>query len=309
MNALNITGSIVAMITPMRQDGGLDEGAFRALLEWHIEMGTDAVLVAGTTGESPTLTFAENRELIAKAVRWSGGRIPIIGGVGANATAEAVELARQAGEDGAAAGLSVVPYYNRPEQEGMFRHFTAVADAAKIPVILYDVPKRCAATLENATVARLAAHPNIAGIKDATGDLSRLRAQKQSAPEDFMFYSGDDGTAADFILAGGHGVMSVTANIAPRQMRRMAAAARAGDESAARNLDAELRPFHSAQAAQSSPIPVKWALAEEGRIAPALRLPLTPLAEEHCAAVRAAALRARRANDQANDTPLEAIQL
>ena len=302
MNFTDVKGSIVAVVTPMHEDGGLDGGAFRALLEWHIEMGTQAVVVAGTTGESPTLTLAENRKLIADAVQWSGGRIPIIGGVGANSTAEAVILTRQAAEDGAAAGLSVVPYYNRPEQEGMLRHFSAAADASDMPVILYDVPKRCGASLQNSTIARLAAHPNIIGIKDATGDLPRLREQQKTAPPDFLFYSGDDNTAADYMLSGGGGVISVTANIAPRQMQRMAAAAVAGDEDSARKLDAALRPFHTAQSAQSNPIPVKWALADDGRIGAALRLPLSPLAEEYHSAVRDAATHAREANDISMET-------
>ncbi|MGI9307001.1 MAG: 4-hydroxy-tetrahydrodipicolinate synthase [Gammaproteobacteria bacterium] len=297
MKQFNAKGSIVAVVTPMREDESIDGDAFRALLEWHIKAGTRGVLVAGTTGESPTLTIAENQQLIASAVEWSGGRIPILGGVGANSTAEAVAMTRQAAADGAAAGVSVVPYYNRPPQEGLFRHFSAVADCSDMPVILYDVPKRCGAALENDTVARLAQHPRIIGIKDATGDLSRLRAQQKLAPPDFLFYSGDDGSAADFMLAGGHGVMSVTANIAPRRMRDMAEAAMRGDADAARKLDAEMRPFHAAQGAESNPIPVKWALAEDGKIAPALRLPLAPLSSAHHAAVRAAAARAKDVPD------------
>lgn len=297
MNFAELKGSVVAIVTPMREDGALDEDAFRALLAWHLEMGTRAVLVAGTTGESPTLTHAENRKLIADAVQWSGGRLPILGGVGANSTAEAVSLTRHAAEDGATAGVSVVPYYNRPEQEGLFQHFSAVADASDMPIILYDVPKRCGASLENSTVARLAEHPNIIGIKDATGNFTRLAEQQKTTPPDFLLFSGDDNTAANYILSGGGGVMSVTANIAPRQMQRMAAAALDGNEDEARRLDAELHPFHSAQSLQSNPIPVKWALADEGRIGHALRLPLSPLAPEYHAAVREAANRARAANN------------
>ena len=281
-------GSVVAIVTPMRADGGVDDGAFVNLLDWHLRSGTKAVLVAGTTGESPALTLDENRRLIADAAKWSGGRMPIVGGVGANATAEAVALARHAAEDGADAGLSVVPYYNKPTQEGLYRHFSAVADASDLPIILYDVPKRCVATFATDTLERLAAHPNIVGIKDATGDIARLAEHRQRLPEDFLFYSGDDGTAMDYILGGGGGVMSVTANIAPAAMQAAAEAAIAGDADSARRLDAPLRAFHEAQSAESNPIPVKWALAESGRIAPALRLPLTPLSSQYHQAVREA---------------------
>ncbi len=289
-----IQGSIVAAVTPMLKNGEIDEGAFSALLEWHAESGTAAILVAGTTGESPTLSMDENQRLIARAVKWSGGRTPIIGGVGSNSTSEAVSLTKQAAADGANIGLSVVPYYNKPSQEGLFRHFSAVADCSEMPILLYDVPKRCVVSLETDTVARLSEHPNIIGIKDAAGDIARFREQQKAAADGFLFYSGDDSTAAEYILAGGDGVISVTANIAPRPMAEMVAAALSGDAEETRRRDSILRPFHSAQAAESSPAPVKWALAEDGRIGPALRLPLTPLREEYHAVVRDAVHHTRK---------------
>lgn len=292
MRSFKVKGSVVAIVTPMREDSGIDEKSLQSLLEWHIKSGTQGVVIAGTTGESPTLSHEENRRVIAQAVEWSGGRIPIIGGVGANATSEAVALARNAAQDGADAGLSVVPYYNRPTQEGLFQHFSAVADASELPIILYDVPKRCGATFETGTLERLSAHPNIVGIKDATGDIARLGEHRNALPDEFIYYSGDDSTAVDYMLSGGHGLISVTANIAPARMQRAAAAAVRGDGDDARREDAELRDFHAAQSAESSPIPVKWALADAGKISPFLRLPLTPLAPSHHEAVRSAARRA-----------------
>ena len=292
MNKLNIRGSIVALVTPMLKNGDIDEGAFKALLEWHMMMRTNAILIAGTTGESPTLTLDENCRLIAEAVKCSAGcsagRIPIIGGVGANSTAEAIILTQQAAADGADAGLSVIPYYNKPTQEGLFRHFSAIADSSEMPIILYDVPKRCITTFADETLQRLAAHPRIIGIKDASGDISRFRRLRDILPPDFMFYSGDDGSCTDYLLSGGHGVISVTANIAPQQMSDMAAAAMDGDEAQARQIDALLRPLHSAQSVESNPIPIKWALAEDGRISPSIRLPLTPLAGVYHDTVRSA---------------------
>lgn len=294
MKIEEVKGSIVAIVTPMLKNGDIDSGAFTALMQWHADCGTAGIVVAGTTGESPTLTMAENQKLIAQAVKWSKGNMPIIGGVGANSTAEAISLTQQAAADGADAGLSVVPYYNRPPQEGLLRHFTEIAECSDLPIILYDVPKRCAASLQDDTVLRLAEHPNICGIKDATGDIERLRRLKSAAPDNFLFYSGDDGTAADYMLAGGHGVISVTANIAPDKMQKMSEAAISGDEAATRESDAVLRAFHSAQSAQSNPIPVKWALAEEGRIGHALRLPLVELAQQHQATVHDAAEQCRK---------------
>ena len=286
MIRFNVRGSIVAVVTPMRENGDIDEGAFKDILEWHAENGTAAVVVGGTTGESPTLSIAENQRLIAAAVKQIGAKTPIIGGVGANSTAEAVALTKQAAADGAAAGLSVVPYYNRPPQEGLFAHFSAVADCCDLPILLYDVPKRCAAGLEIGTIARLSSHPNIVGIKDATGDIPRFAKMRAATKEPFLFYSGDDSTAADYVLAGGDGVISVTANIAPRRMTDMVGAALSGDEDAARRADEPLRAFHSAQSVESNPIPVKWALADAGKIPPGIRPPLIQLSEKYHDIVR-----------------------
>ncbi len=280
------SGSIVALVTPMDSGGGIDGGALRALLQWHMEAQTEAVLVAGTTGESPTLTVAEHRQLIADAVRFAEGRIPIMAGVGANATAEAVAFAKWAREDGADCGLSVVPYYNKPEQEGMFRHFSAAADAVDLPVYLYDIPGRCVVGLWDETLSRLAMHENIVGVKDATGDLLAAKARMDLLPDDFIQLSGDDKSAREYILAGGDGVVSVTANVAPKMMRAMTAAAREGDSAAAEDVDAKLRGFHIAQGVESNPIPVKFALADAGRIPSGIRLPMTPLAEWNQAGVR-----------------------
>ena len=279
--AVPLSGSIVALVSPMRGgDCAVDFGAMRELAEWHLERGTDALSPAGTTGESPTLTIAENKQVIAEVVRAAAGRAPVVAGVGANSTAEALELAKQAGDDGADFGLSVVPYYNRPPQEGMLRHFTAIADAAAMPLILYDVPKRCGAGLADETVARLAQHPNIAGIKDAAGKPERARTLRQMCGPDFALLSGDDSTALDYLFSGGNGVISVTANIAPRCFSQMTAAAAGGDEARARELEEKLRAFNQAQGAESNPIPTKWALHRAGKIPNGIRLPLTWLAEQ-----------------------------
>lgn len=285
-----LSGSIVALVTPMQGgDRAVDFGALRALAEWHVECGSDGISPVGTTGESPTLTISENQKVIAEAVRIVGGRRPVVAGVGANSTAEALELTRQAKADGADFGLSVVPYYNRPPQEGMFLHFSAVADAVQLPLILYDVPKRCGAGLENETVARLARHPNIVGIKDATGDPKRARILREMCGPDFSLLSGDDSTSLDFILSGGDGVISVTANIAPQGFSQMVAAARSGDEKTARTLEEKLRPFNQAQGIESNPIPAKWVLHRAGKISEGIRPPLTWLAEKFHDKVAAAA--------------------
>ena len=289
INSFTIKGSIVAIVTPMRVDGSIDEDSFAALIEWHIDAGTSAILVAGTTGESPTLSIDEHQNLIAQAVHLSDNRIPIIAGVGANSTTEACELTQHAAADGATAGLSVIPYYNKPTQEGLFRHFSAIADCSDMPVILYDVPSRCITTFDITTLERLAAHPRIIGIKDATGDNARAQAQRKALPDDFLLYSGDDKTCADFMLNGGDGVISVTANIAPDAMRKMTQAALDGNSSLAHEIDSSMQPFHKAQAAQSNPIPVKWALADSGRIDGGIRLPLVSLETQYHETVRQAA--------------------
>ncbi|MCL1825211.1 MAG: 4-hydroxy-tetrahydrodipicolinate synthase [Betaproteobacteria bacterium] len=272
-----ITGSIVPLVTPMHADGSLDFPRLRALIDWHVAEGTDGIVIVGTTGESPTVTVEEHIELIRTAVEHAAGRIPVIAGTGCNSTAEGIELARSAREAGAVAHLSVVPYYNKPTQEGLYRHFRAIAEAVELPLILYNVPGRTVADLENDTVLRLAEMPNIIGIKDATGKIDRVCDLVERAPQGFALYSGDDMTAAAFMLLGGHGVISVTANVAPCAMREMCAAALAGDAPRAREINARLLGLHRHLFCEANPIPVKWAVARLGRIEEGIRLPLTPL--------------------------------
>ena len=272
-----ITGSIVALVTPMHADGSLDFPRLRALIDWHVAEGTDAIVVVGTTGESPTVSVEEHSELIRASVEHAAGRIPIIAGTGCNSTSEGVELARYALEAGAMAHLSVVPYYNKPTQEGLYRHFKTIAEAVELPLILYNVPGRTVADLENDTILRLAEIPNIVGIKDATSKIDRAIDLIARAPEDFALYSGDDMTAAAFILLGGHGTISVTANVAPRAMHEMCAAALAGDVRCTSEVNNRLLGLHKHLFCEANPIPVKWAVARMGRIEEGIRLPLTPL--------------------------------
>jgi len=272
-----ITGSIVPLVTPMHADGSLDFPRLRALIDWHVAEGSDGIVIVGTTGESPTVNVEEHNELIRISVEQAAGRIPVIAGTGCNNTVEGIELARYAHKAGAVAHLSVVPYYNKPTQEGLYRHFRAIAEAVALPLILYNVPGRTVADLENDTVLRLAEIPNIIGIKDATGKIDRLCDLVERAPQGFALYSGDDMTAAAFMLLGGHGVISVTANVAPRAMREMCAAALAGDARRAREINARLLGLHRQLFCEASPIPVKWAVAQLGRIEENIRLPLTPL--------------------------------
>ncbi|KON80744.1 4-hydroxy-tetrahydrodipicolinate synthase [Azoarcus sp. PA01] len=272
-----ITGSIVAIVTPMHEDGSLDYPRLRNLIDFHVAEGTDGIVVVGTTGESPTVNVEEHCELIRTTVEHADGRIPVIAGAGANSTAEAIELARFAQEAGAVAQLSVVPYYNRPTQEGLYRHFRSIAEAVELPLILYNVPGRTVADLSNDTTLRLAEIPNIIGIKDATGSIDRACDLIERAPKDFALYTGDDMTAAAFILLGGHGTISVTANVAPRAMHEMCAAALAGDALKAREINARLVGLHRDLFCEANPIPVKWAVARMGLIESGLRLPLTPL--------------------------------
>ena len=272
-----IQGSLVAIVTPMSEDGALDLDAMRRLVEWHVAEGSDGVVVVGTTGESPTVSFDEHCQLIRVAVEQAAGRIAVIAGTGANATAEAIELAACAKAAGAQAGLSVVPYYNKPTQEGLYRHYKAIAEAVDLPLILYNVPGRTVADLSNDTVLRLAQVPGIVGIKDATGSMERAADLLRRAPADFALYSGDDASAMPFMLLGGHGVISVTANVAPRLMHEMCVAARSGDLPRAREINNRLLPLHSKLFVEANPIPVKWACAELGLIGHGLRLPLTPL--------------------------------
>lgn len=274
-----ITGSIVAIVTPMNEDGSLDFSRLRSLIDWHVAEGTDGIVIVGTTGESPTVNVDEHCELIRVSVEHAAGRIPVIAGTGANSTAEAVELARFAQEAGATAHLSVVPYYNRPTQEGLYRHFRSIAEAVELPLILYNVPGRTVADLGNDTALRLAEIPNIIGLKDATGSIDRACDLIERAPAGFALYSGDDMTVAAFVLLGGHGTISVSANVAPRAMHEMCAAALAGDARRTREINARLVGLHRHLFCEANPIPVKWAVARMGLIGDGIRLPLTPLAE------------------------------
>jgi len=283
-----ITGSLVAIVTPMKPDGALDLAGFRKLIDWHVAEGTDGIVVVGTTGESPTVDFDEHKELIRIAVQHARGRIPIIAGTGANSTAEAIELAESAKKHGATAQLSVVPYYNKPTQEGQYQHFRKIAEAVALPLILYNVPGRTVADLQNDTVLRLAEVPGIIGIKDATANLERGTDLIRRAPRNFAIYSGEDATALPLILCGGHGVISVTANVAPKLMHQMCAAALVGDVKKARELNNMLLPLHQKLFVETSPAPVKWAMAEMGLIENGLRLPMVPLSEKSYHAVREA---------------------
>ncbi len=283
-----ITGSLVAIVTPMHEDGSLDLESFRKLIDWHVAEGTDGIVVVGTTGESPTVNFDEHKQLIRIAVEHAKGRIPIVAGTGGNSTAEAIELTESAKHAGATACLSVVPYYNKPTQEGLYRHFRAVADKVGLPMILYNVPGRTVADLHNDTVLRLAQVPSIIGIKDATANIERGTDLIKRAPRDFALYSGEDSTALALILMGGHGVISVTANVAPKLMHQMCAAALVGDVKRAREINLRLLPLHQRLFLEANPIPVKWALAEMGMMAAGLRLPMTPLSDKFHQAVREA---------------------
>ncbi|MBM3353375.1 MAG: 4-hydroxy-tetrahydrodipicolinate synthase [Betaproteobacteria bacterium] len=274
-----ITGSLVAVVTPMLVDGRLDLARFRSLIDWHIAEGSDGIVVVGTTGESPTVDFDEHKELIRVAVAHAKGRIPIIAGTGGNSTAEAIELTASAKKNGATACLSVVPYYNKPTQEGLYRHFRRIAEAVDLPMILYNVPVRTVTDMRNDTVLRLAQVPGIIGIKDATANMERGTDLIRRAPRHFAIYSGEDAGALALILLGGHGVISVTANVAPRMMHEMCAAALVGDLKKARELNLRLIGLHQTLFVETNPAPAKWALAEMGLIEPGIRLPLVPLSE------------------------------
>lgn len=285
-------GSMVALVTPMQEDGSLDWPALGRLIDFHVENGTDALVVVGTTGEASTLSMEEHCEVIRYSVKHTRGRIPVIAGTGANATSEAIELTRCAEQAGADACLLVTPYYNKPTQEGLYRHFRAVAEAVPIPQILYNVPGRTAVDLLPETVERLAPIANIVGIKEATGNIERVREIVRRCGERLDVYSGDDATALEAILAGAKGDISVTANVAPRLMHEMCQAALAGDVERARALNDRLAELHKALFVESNPIPVKWALKEMGLIGGGIRLPLTPLSDKHHATVRSALKRA-----------------
>jgi len=274
-----ITGSLVAIVTPMQEDGAIDWPAFRRLIDWHVDEGTDGIVVVGTTGESPTVNFDEHKQMIRVAVEHAKGRIPIIAGTGANSTAEAIELTESARLAGATACLSVVPYYNRPTQEGQYQHFRTIAEKVDLPLILYNVPGRTVADLANDTTLHLAQVPGIIGIKDATASIERATDLIKRAPRDFAIYSGEDAAGLAVMLLGGHGVISVTANVAPRLMHEMCTLALAGDVKRAREINLRLFGLHQKLFIEPNPIPAKWALQQMGMISGALRLPLVPLTE------------------------------
>jgi 4-hydroxy-tetrahydrodipicolinate synthase len=283
-----ITGSIVALVTPMHDDGSVDYPGLRKLVDWHIAEGTDCIGVVGTTGESPTVDVHEHHEIIRVAVEQAKGRVPIMAGCGANSTAEAIELAKYAKKIGADCQLQVVPYYNKPTQEGQYRHFRAIAEAVDLPVFLYNVPGRTVADLQHETVLRLAQVPGIVGIKEATANIERAQWLIRDLPPSFGVYSGDDATAVALMLCGGKGNVSVTANIAPRLMHELCVAAVAGDARRAMEIQRKLMPVHKHLFVEANPIPVKWAMARLGLCGGALRLPMTPLAAAYEPVVEAA---------------------
>ena len=274
-----IVGSIVALVTPMNDDGSVDYAALRRLIDWHIAEGTACIGVVGTTGESPTVDVQEHCEIIRVSVEHAAGRVPVMAGAGANSTREAIELSKFALEVGADCTLQVVPYYNKPTQEGIYRHFRAIAEAVDIPVVLYNVPGRSVADMQHDTVLRLASVPGIIGIKEASGNIDRAAWLIKQAPKGFSIYSGDDPTAIALMLMGGQGNVSVTANVAPRAMAELCRAAIAGNARQASEIHLKLLPLHKQLFVEANPIPVKWALARMGRCGPALRLPLVGLSE------------------------------
>ena len=285
-----LSGSLVAIVTPMQPGGALDLAALARLIDFHVENGTAGIVIVGTTGESPTVDVDEHCRLIQVAIDHAAGRIPVVAGTGGNSTAEAIALTRFAKSAGAHACLSVVPYYNKPTQEGLYRHFSTIAETVDLPLILYNVPSRTVADLANDTIVRLAGIPRIVGLKDATSDLPRVVDLRNRLPagREFALYSGNDDTALPFMLLGGDGVISVTANITPALVSQMCAAALAGDVPTARRINARLANLNARLFVEANPIPVKWALSEMRMIHNELRLPLTPLAERHHEAVRAA---------------------
>lgn len=284
-----IKGSIVALVTPMDAGGAVDYASLDALVDWHVAEGTDGIVAVGTTGESATLSVEEHIEVIRRIVRRAAGRIPVIGGTGANSTTEAIELTQAAKQAGADAALLVTPYYNKPPQEGLYRHYLRIAESVDLPLILYNVPGRTGCDMQPATVARLAAVPGIVGLKEAKGELDRVRdLLALGLPRGFALYSGDDATARESILLGFHGDISVTANVAPRLMHQLCALALRGDASGAAALDKKLQALHRDLFVEPNPIPVKWALQQMGRIPEGIRLPLVPLDPQYHDRVRAA---------------------
>jgi 4-hydroxy-tetrahydrodipicolinate synthase len=283
-----ITGSIVALVTPMHEDGSIDFAALRRLIDWQIEEGTQCIGVVGTTGESPTVTVEEHCEIIRVAVEHTKGRVPVMAGTGGNSTAEAIDLSRFALKVGADCTLSVVPYYNKPSQEGIYRHFKAIAEAVDIPMVVYNVPSRTVADMQVETALRLAQVPGIVGIKEASGDIVRAAALIRDLPAGFAIYSGNDDSAVAMMLLGGHGTVSVTANVAPRAVQALCSAALAGNAREAARLHLQLLGLHLALFVEPSPAPTKWALERLGRCGARVRLPLLPLGEAGQATVAAA---------------------
>jgi 4-hydroxy-tetrahydrodipicolinate synthase len=283
-----ISGSIVALATPMHTDGSVDYPRLRKLIDWHIQEGTDCICVVGTTGESPTVNVEEHCEIIRVSVEQARGRVPIMAGCGANSTSEAIELARFAKGVGAQCQLQVVPYYNRPTQEGLYQHFKTIAEAVDLPVVLYNVPGRTVADMQHDTVLRLAQVPGIVGIKEATGNIERAQWLIRDVPAHFSVYSGDDPTAVALMLCGGKGNVSVTANIAPRLMHELCVAALSGNRQRALQIQFQLMPVHKHLFVEANPIPLKWAMARIGLCGPTMRLPLTPLSAQHEPTVEAA---------------------
>ena len=272
-----IVGSIVALVTPMFEDGKVDYETLRSLIDWHIAEGTDCIGVVGTTGESPTVSVEEHCQIIRVAVEHAAGRVPIMAGAGANSTREAIELTQFSKEVGADCTLQVVPYYNKPSQEGIYRHFKAIAEGVDLPVVLYNVPGRTVADMLPETALRLAQVPGVVGVKEASGNIERAAQLIKQAPEGFKIYSGDDGTAVALMLLGGHGNVSVTANVAPRLMHELCMAAIAGDVKLAREIHFRLLSLHKQLFCEPSPAPTKWAMSRIGPCRPAVRLPITPL--------------------------------
>ena len=281
-------GSLVALATPFDTDNRVDYAALKALVDFHVDAGTDGLVVAGTTGEAATLNRDEHTELIARAVEFVDGRLPVIAGTGSNSTRQTINMSLAVADSGVDAFLVVVPYYNKPMQEGMYQHFTAVADAVPAPVMLYNVPGRTAADMQAETVGRLAEHGNIFGIKEATGDIERLREIRSLVDDSFMLYSGDDFTALEFLKAGGHGIVTVSGNVVPAAIARLCELVESGKFDDAAALDESLQPLNDALFVESNPIPVKWALCQMGLMGPGLRLPLTEFAGKHHEQMRSA---------------------
>ena len=281
-------GSLVALVTPFDSNNRVDYASLKVLIDFHVDQGSDGLVIAGTTGEAATLSDAEHCELIAKAAEISAGRLPIIAGTGSNSTSQTIDLSREVGSTGIDAYLLVVPYYNKPMQEGMYRHFSTIADAVEQPVMMYNVPGRTVADMLPETVARLSRHGNIFGIKEATGDIERLRAIQELVDDDFMLYSGDDFTLLPFIEQGGHGVVTVSGNVVPAAVAELSRLAMAGEADEAKALDATLQPLNEALFVESNPIPVKWAVSQMGLIEAHIRLPLTDYDGQYHAQMRAA---------------------